>query len=166
MNFFLSILSLIIGVAVLGACKESVIVQNLPDNALIKAGDYKLTGITSYTIEGVTSSEPVSGTLTVFTGPEGQYYFLERIAGRSPIGFQVQVNNLNLFLQSVQDYTKVGSTTYYGNMDKGCTGKLDSESIVYDRYVNTDGTGLTTPTGEQIRYTKKIRKHVHVLAAR
>ncbi|GAB3964298.1 hypothetical protein GCM10028806_01690 [Spirosoma terrae] len=162
MNYFLSILSLII----VSACKESVIVQNLPDNALIKPGDYKLTGATSYTIEGVTSSEPVSGTLTVFTGPEGQYYFLERIAGRSPIGFQVQVNNLNLLLQSVQDYTKVGNTAYYGWMDKGCTGKLESESIVYDRYANTEGIGLTTPTGEQIRYTKKIRKHVHVVAAR
>jgi hypothetical protein len=166
MKYFLSILSLIVGVTVLGACQESVIIQNLPDNALIKPGDYKLTGITSYTIEGVTSSEPLSGTLTVFTGPEGQYYFLERITGRSPIGFQVQVNNLSLLLQSVQDYTRVGNTTYYGLMDKGCVGNLEPESILYDRYANTDGTGLTAPSGEQIRYSKKIRKHVHVVAAR
>lgn len=144
------------------SCSETITVQ--PIQTL--AGDYVLTGTASYTIEGAVLSEPMSGTLSIFAGSSpNYYYFLER-TNKGRIGFLTTHTNTHFTIESVQDNTRVGSTTYYGNLDNNSKGIVEKDSIVYDRYANTDGVGIVSPTGEQITFSKKIRKHVHLVATK
>jgi len=144
------------------SCSETITVQ--PIQTL--AGDYLITGTASYTIEGCVSSEPMSGTLSVFAGSSpNYYYFLER-TNKGRISFLTTHTNTRFSIESVQDNTRVGSTTYFGNLDSNSKGTAEKDSIVYDRYANTENVGITAPTGERITFSKKIRKHVHLVATK
>lgn len=155
------LIPLIVGILCV-SCGETITVQ--PVQTL--AGDYALTGTVSYTIEGAVSSEPMSGTLSIFAGSSpSYYYFLER-TNKGRIGFLTTHTNTHFAIESVLDNTRVGSTTYYGNLDNNSKGIVEKDSIVYDRYANTENVGITAPTGEQITFSKKIRKHVHLVATK
>ncbi|MCK8493763.1 hypothetical protein M0L20_17990 [Spirosoma sp. RP8] len=129
-------------------------------------GDYRLTGTASYTIEGAISSEPVSGTLSIFAGSSPQYYYFLERTNKGRIGFLTTHTNTRFSIESVQDYTRVGSATYFGYLDNNSQGTVENDSIVYDRYADTENVGITSPTGERITFSKKIRKHVHLVATR
>jgi len=143
-------------------CQQTAIQAERPG---ISPGDYQVTGTVSYTIEGAVSSQPVAGTLIVYKAKEGDYFFNEK-TNLGILSFSVLEQSLSFTIVPVQDQTKVGYTTYYGVLDKSSSGKVVGNVIEYDRFVITNSTGLTSPTGEKIVYTKRIRKHVYVKAVK
>lgn len=153
---------LLVMLSFFASCKEMVTMQ--PMQGL--TGDYRLTGTASYTIEGAISSEPISGTLSVFAGSSPQYYYFLERTNKGRIGFLTTHTNSHFSIESVQDKTQVGSTTYFGNLDSYSQGTVVNDSVVYDRYANTENVGITSPTGEWITFSKKVRKHVHLVATR
>lgn len=156
------LLALLVVEALCVSCSETISVQ--PIQTL--AGDYMLTGTASYTIEGAVSSEPVSGTLSIFAGSASNYYYFLERTNKGRIGFLTTHANTRFSIESVQDNTRVGSTTYFGSLDSNSKGTVEKDSIVYDRYANTENVGITAPTGERITFSKKIRKHVHLVATK
>ncbi|WP_338868985.1 hypothetical protein WBJ53_18950 [Spirosoma sp. SC4-14] len=144
------------------SCEQKIVQTERPG---ISPGNYQITGTVSYTIEEAVSSQPIAGTLTVYKAKEGDYFFNEN-TNLGILYFQVSEQNLSFSIASVQDRTKVGYTTYYGSLDKSSSGKVVGNIIEYDRFVTTSSTGLTSPTGEKITYTKNIRKHVYVKAVK
>ncbi|QKZ14324.1 hypothetical protein [Spirosoma sp. KUDC1026] len=153
---------------ILLACRETITVQPLPESAkpLSLTGDYLITGTTSYTIDGATSSEPLSGTLSVFSDETGKRYFFSEKTKNSKINFLTNHSNGSFGIETVQDFAKVGNTTYYGNSDNNSKGTAGKGTIQYDRYANPQSVGITSPDGERITFSKKIRKHVNVIAAK
>ncbi|GAB4043907.1 hypothetical protein GCM10028810_07990 [Spirosoma litoris] len=128
-----------------------------------RAGDYKLTGVTSYTINGVVSSAPVSGTLTVFVGEDSKtYYFLEKTSSYQ-IGYTVKCTGEKFIIGYAQESTKYGNTIYYG-VQSG-DGRIETNRIEINRYAKPNSVGIVSPTGERIVYTMPIQKHVHIEAS-
>lgn len=155
-------------IGVLIACRETITVQPLPESAksISLVGDYTITGTTSYTIDGVTSSEPLSGTLSVFSDETGKRYFFSEKTKTSKINFLTNHSNGSFSIETVQDFAKVGNTTYYGNSDNNSKGTASKGSIQYNRYSYPQSVGLTSPDGERITFSKKIRKYVNVVATK
>ncbi|QMW04589.1 hypothetical protein [Spirosoma foliorum] len=145
----------------LASCSSELIIQK--DPAAPTAGDYKLTGVASYTINGVVSSAPVSGTLSVFVGENPQtYYFLEKV-GTSQLGYLTTCVGEKFTVESIVDGTKYNNTWYYGRQNG--SGTISAGRIEFDRYANTSSVSLISPnTGERISFTMPIQKHIHVIA--
>ncbi|QMW06348.1 hypothetical protein [Spirosoma foliorum] len=147
--------------ALLMSCENVLTIQKDP-NAVTVAGEYKITGTTSYTINGNVSSAPVSGTLTVYAGEEEDTYYFREKTSSYTLAYQVTSAGTNCSVEPVQESTKYENTWYFGKQSGG--GTITNGRIQLDRYANTNSVVLNAPTGETIRYTMPISKHVHLEA--
>lgn len=127
-------------------------------------GEYQMTGVTSYTIDGVKSTVPLSGTLSVFAGnAQGQYYFIERYSA-TELGYMTYHKNGSFTVQEVPDYTYLNQVKYYG-YQKG-TGTTVTRTIKITRSANTNTSTYIAPTGSSFNYTKDIKKESVITATR
>lgn len=161
-NFYLSIIVPLLAVFLV-SCSSELIVQKDPVAPI--AGDYKLTGIASYTINGEVSSTPISGTLTVFMGEDYKtYYFIEKV-GSNQLGYLTTCLGEKFTVAPALESTKYKGTTYFGTQSG--SGTMQTNRIEIDRYANTNSVSIIAPTtGERIAYTMPIQKRVHVIAVK
>jgi hypothetical protein len=128
------------------------------------AGEYAITGTTSYTIDGTVSTAPLSGTLSVYAGNDpNSYYFLERY-GTTELGYLAWHTSNNFTIQEVPDYSYYNSVKYYGYQKGG--GTLATNKITVDRSAATNTTTYIAPTGQVSYGTKNIAKRVLITATK
>ncbi len=125
-------------------------------------GEYKLSGTVSYTIDGAVSSDPLSGTLSVYAGnTPGTYYFLERYQS-TELGYLTNHNSSTFTVQGVPDYTLYRDVKYYGYQSG--SGTVSGGTIKYERYADTNSPTHIAPTNNTTYYSKSIRKRVILTA--
>lgn len=147
------------------SCQDEIMVQQ-PAPAKTYAGDYKLTGTTSYTINGAISASPISGTLSVYaTDTTNTYYFLERLTNSYQRGYLITLVDTTFTVEPVYDYNTYQYVNYYARQRGG--GTFTNKHITLDRYVNTNAQIYVTPvSGDKTTYALPINKHVHLTATR
>ena len=130
--------SLCVVLFTLSGCKKSEDVT--PVNQVDSfAGEYTLTSNVTSTIDGKTTSEKGSGTLSVFKGNKaGTYYFLEKYPAYEK-GYMVNfVNNAFTIEQNV-DVIHVDNIEYYCYQNG--TGTVDGNKITMSK-ITSGGSGI------------------------
>jgi hypothetical protein len=154
-------LLLLLGILLMG-CKEEIVVQK--QLGFLAAGDYRLTGIVSYTIDGAISTVPIMGTLSVYASESPNSFYFREKTNAYTIGYLTTRTGEAFTIENVLEETKYKSTTYYGRQNG--EGKIGLNLLQIDRYANTNTVSLISPIGERISYTFPIRKHISLIATK
>jgi hypothetical protein len=128
------------------------------------AGEYNLTATVIATVDGKTTVQTGTGTLSVFKGnTPGTYYFLEKYPSYQ-ISYMTNHDGKAFKMEQTVDMVRYGNIEYYGYQNG--TGNTDINKITINKVTNA-GTGvIRNQQGLEEYVTKAITRSVSIVATK
>jgi hypothetical protein len=126
-------------------------------------GEYQATATATYTIDGKTTTQTATGTLSVYAGNSpGSYYFVERYPSYEQ-GYLTTFSNDSFTLSTIADVVRYNNIEWYGYQNG--SGKTSTGKLTFSKATDANSGLMRTGTLDT-QVNKPVQKRVSIVATK